>query len=198
MVLAAGRGRFSEFQVAVQTNRRWQQDISIGPGELLPLQVHVAEGGKHELRRVFVTADDYGERPEAHNSAWRLAVLQNQRLSDRRLQMLLMLERSPERPEDLLQQARPRETWVELDPAEAGSAPFDLRWGVQPGYAAPAYGLDVAAWPARAGGDGPARPVVRMWCGTPRRPRPTPSWSRDAGRPSLLGLHNVALRSRTG
>ena len=184
-------GGSSEFKVAVQTNRRWQQDVAVGPGELLPLQVRAAGDGRHELRRAFVTADDYGDRPEAHTDAWRLAVLQNQRLSDRRLQMLLMLEKSPERPEALLQQLRPRETWVELGPAEGGAAPFDLRWGAQPGYAAPAYGLDVAAWPARAGGDGPARPVVRMWW-NPGESEADAYVERDAGRPSLLGLRNVA------
>ena len=42
----------SGFKVRVQTNRRWQQDISVGPGELLPLQVLAAEDGRHELPRL--------------------------------------------------------------------------------------------------------------------------------------------------
>jgi hypothetical protein len=181
----------SGFKVRMQTNRGWEQSVSLGPGELLELQLRPGDGGRHELRRVFVAADDYGDRPGTPPADWRLAVLQNQRLADRRLQMLLMLDKSPEGPEPVLRQVRPRETWVELEAAEAGAEPFGLRWSFQPGYAATAYSLDVPAWPARPGGDAPARPVIRAW------------WSmgeveadafvqRDRALPTLLGLRNVS------
>ena len=181
----------TEFKLRMRTNQTWRQSVSVSGGELLPLELGPAAGGRHALRRVYVTEEDYGARPAAHTDDWRLAVLQNQRLADRRLQMLLMLEKSPERTETVLRQVRPREVWLEVEPAEAGAAPFGLRWGMQPGYGAPAYSLDVTAWPNRAGADAAARPLVRAWW-SPDEVEADAHVERDRGLPSLLGLRNLS------
>ena len=175
----------NDFKVRVQTNRTWRRSASVGAGELLPLELGPAEG----LRRVFVTAEDYGDRPSAHTDAWRMAVLQNQRLPDRRLQMLLMLEKAPGPADVVLRQLRPREVWVELDPAEAAAAPFGLRFGRLPGYEAPADARDATAWPDR--GDAPARPPGRAgW--RPAAVEPDAHAARAPGLASLLGIHDVS------
>ena len=180
-----------DFKVRVQTNRTWRRSASVGAGELLPLELGPSAGGPDGLRRVFVTADDYGDRPSAHTDDWRMEVLQNQGLPDRRLQMLLMLEKAPGPADVVLRQLRPREVWVELDPAEAAAAPFGLRWGWLPGYEAPACSLDAMAWPNRAGADGPARPTVRAWW-SPDEAEPDAHVERGPGLPSLLGIHDLS------
>jgi hypothetical protein len=150
------------YRVRVQTNQLVDQSVLLTAGDLLLLNLDVA-AARQQLRRVLVSQDEYHSRRYKDANDWRLAVLQNQRVRDRGLEMLLMLEKLPDRPEAVLEQVRPRETWVELAPAGADNDAFHLRWGYQPGYPAPAWAVGTADWPLRAGVQAPARPVVRLW-----------------------------------
>jgi len=138
------------------------QNVIVNRGELLLLNLVPGANGA-EWRRAFVTRDDYGDKPGESSGDWRLAAVQNQRLKDRGLQMLLMLDKAPERAEATLQQQRPRETWLEVGSSAGSNAAFDLRWGYQPGYAAPAWNVESPEWPTVRGTQTAAQPLVRMW-----------------------------------
>src|SRR4029079_2721588 len=82
------------YKMRVDTNRRLLQNVIVNRGDLLLLSLGAGPRGL-ACRRSFGTRDDYGDRPGESSGDWRLAVLQNQRVKDRGLQMLLMLDRAP-------------------------------------------------------------------------------------------------------
>ena len=81
--------------------------------------------------------------------------------------MLWALEKKSSGEESTLQQVRPVKTWMELE-AEGGT-PFAQVWNYQPGYPAPAWGLNVPAWSVRPGGQAPV-PAVLPEAATDARP----------------------------
>jgi hypothetical protein len=149
------------YQVRVRANRMVQRNAVLNAGDLLLLKLSLTPGTQ-DLQRVYVTHDHYAPRHFRDQEGWRLAVLQNQRLNDRQLQLFAMLEKDPERPEASLMQVKPRECWLELQ-APGNETPFSLRWGFQAGHLAPAWRLDVPEWPTNQGADSPAAPVLQAW-----------------------------------
>ena len=179
------------YKMRVDTNRRVLQNVIINRGELLLLNL-VAGAKGAEWQRAFVTRDDYGDKPGESSGDWRLVAVQNQRVKDRGLQMLLMLDKAPERAEATLQQQRPRETWLEVSSSAGPSATFDLRWGYQPGYAAPAWNIESPEWPTVRGTQTVAQPRVRMWWSPILDTPPDAFVARSAELPTLLHATNVS------
>ena len=179
------------YKLRVDTNRRVLKNILVNRGDLLLLNLVPGADGV-EFRRAFVTRDDYGDKPGESSGDWRLAALQNQRINDRGLEMLLMLDRAPEKIETTLQQMRPRETWLEVDSSAGPSATFSMRWGYQPGYPAPAWDVKSSQWPAMRGTQTPAKPVVRMWW-SPVLDTPPDTYIERPVDSTLLNRTNVSL-----
>src|SRR5262249_23652016 len=172
------------YKVRVLAGGRVQKDISLSGGDLLLVDL-VAEGGRLLFERGLYSLADYPLKPALDQSGWRAAVLQNQQQAGQAVQMLVTLEKSADRRETILQRLRPRLTWVEVTPRSeyearkknprsdvcAHPTPYCQRWGYLPGYPAPAWGIDIPAWPRAigAGNAGPAagptldRPVVQLW-----------------------------------
>ena len=199
--LSAGSGndrwyRFPEslppggYKMRVDTNRRVLQNVIVNRGDLLLLNLFPGANGV-EWRRAFVTRDDYGDKPGETSGDWRLAVLQNQRVRDRGLQMLLMLDKAPEKAEATLQEVRPRETWIEVDSSAGAKAAFDLRWGYQPGYAAPAWTVESPEWPSLRGTQTAAKPLVRVWWSPIQDTPPDAFVARSEELPTLYNATNI-------
>ncbi len=178
------------YKMRVDTDRRVLQNVVVNRGDLLLLNLAPGRNGL-DWRRAFVTHDDFGDKPTAASGDWRAALVQNKLVNDRGLQMLLMLDKSPEPDEATVQVLRPRETWVEVE-AEGATAPFDLRWGAQPGYAVPAWNVESPEWPTRTGTHTPLRPVVRLWWNLIQETSPDAFVSRAADAPALLDRKNIA------
>jgi hypothetical protein len=108
--------------------------------------------------------DDFRFRPHQEGGDWLLTNLQNQIKPDRSLEMLLALENRSNRTayKGTLQQARPREVWLEVKPVGT-DAPVAFRWGSQAGYPAPTFDLKALEWPNRAGAAEAARSTVTAY-----------------------------------
>jgi hypothetical protein len=121
-------------------------------------------------------------------------VLQNQRVRDTGLEMLMTLEKETEPQAAALQVIKPAKVWLEVAPPGEAVSSFVTRWHYQTGYPAPAWGLDVPSWPTAAGGKSPARPVVRAWWAADRLPPPSAAIDRDIDFRNLRGLAGRVLR----
>jgi hypothetical protein len=179
------------YKMRVDTNHRVLQNVIVNRGDLLLLDLLPGTNGV-EWRRAFVARDDYGSKPGETSGDWRLAALQNQRIKDRGSQMLLMLDKAPEKAEATLQMIRPREAWVEVESSAGPKATFDLRWGYQAGYAAAAYNVESPQWPTLPGTQTPAKPLVRMWW-SPALETPADAFvARSTDLPTLLHAANIS------
>ena len=94
---------------------------------------------------------------------WRLSVLQNQQQDKGGLQMLLSLEKTIDRRETVLEQIKPRDAWIELRLPPETQGAISTRWSYLHGFPAPAWSVDVPAWPTYPGTTTPTRPVVDVW-----------------------------------
>ncbi len=139
------------------------QSIALNRGDMLLMELGYDLAGKQRLRRVMLSEADYPSAVAKVSAGWRYAVLQNQRLAGNGLQMLMTLEKQADPKEAALHVARPTKVWLEVTPPVDVPASFVSRWHYQPGYPAPAWSLDVPAWPVPAGAKGLARPTARMW-----------------------------------
>jgi hypothetical protein len=151
------------YNVWVQTNQRARQKILLERGDLLLMQLNK----DLNFERLVFSKEDYPgkisvESDESKPERWRVAVLQNQKVGDRSLQMLTTLERLSERRAITLQQVKPHDVWWEVLPPPSGKAPFGTRWAYQYGYPAAAWGLNVPEWPSASSGV-LASPQLRAW-----------------------------------
>jgi hypothetical protein len=158
------------YKVRLYTPQRVQKSIVIEAGDYLLLRLAETPQGL-ELQRSVWSRDDYPGKPSPPPKSpgfdWRLAVLQNQRIGERGIEMLLTLEKLPASGETVLQLIKPRETWIELEPRtdapDIARQPYAVRWGQVPGYPAPTWGLNVPAWPAPPEGTPLPPPRLRVW-----------------------------------
>ena len=171
------------YKVRVLTDRRQQKDISLAGGDLLLVDLVSGERGLVFERGLYSLAD-YPLKPATEQSGWRAALLQNQQLAGQTVQMLVTLEKTTDRRETILQRLRPRFTWIEMIPRPeyeasiknpkpgvcARQVPFSQRWRYLAGYPAPAWGIDIPAWPQATGRPGAVaaassleRPVAKLW-----------------------------------
>jgi hypothetical protein len=175
------------YQVRVHAHHPLRKSLILDRGDLLLVRL-VAGGRGLEFERGLYSRDDYPWKPWRGQAGWRLAVLQNQQLGDRALQMLLTLEKDYDPRENALQQLKPRQTWIEAEPASGHTVPYSLRWGYRAGYPAPAWSLDVPEWPALLGGRTLAPPVVRAWWNPDQQTPPAGTLDRGADFQALPDL----------
>jgi hypothetical protein len=146
---------------AQQTDRD-RQKINFERGDMLLLQLTP----KLRFERLLFS-DEFPGKIKEKNDAWRLTPLQNQKVGDRGLQMLLTLEKQPDQNAATvnitLQQVKPQEAWFEIQPTNMVKGLFGVRWGYQYGYPAAAWGFDVPDWPQALGSPIPASPRVQAW-----------------------------------
>ncbi|MFO0876421.1 MAG: vWA domain-containing protein [Gemmataceae bacterium] len=135
--------------------------MTLRPGDFALLRL---DDGPFGWRRLTWSRQDaFSLRPAVQTGGWRAAVLQEQTLGERAMQMLLTLEQESPRSADP-GQVYPGAVWLELQPTASKERPA-VRWGQLFGFPAPAYGIDAPGWPL--GNDGPPPPVLRAWWATP-------------------------------
>jgi hypothetical protein len=171
-----------------------RQNIALNRGDLLLLEVAPDARGRQGLRRVVYSESDFPGAIGKEREGWRLAVLQNQRVQDQGLQMLMTLEKEPEVQVAALQVVRPAKVWFEVTPPGDAGATYVSRWQFQPGFPAPAWGVDVPIWPTAATGKSPARPVVRAWWAAERLLPPAATLDRDLDFRNLQMLAGRSVR----
>jgi hypothetical protein len=142
------------------------------------------------MRRGIYSRDDFPGRHALIKNGWRMAVLQNQRLGDTQLQMLVTLEKLPVAGEAVLQLIKPRQAWVEVTPDVKNPSQHAVRWLYQPGYPAPAWTVDASAWPMADDGKGSAPPVLRVWWSPDLEANAAAVLSRGPNVPDLFALRN--------
>jgi serine/threonine protein kinase len=160
------------YNIWAQQTDPQRQKILCERGDLLLMQLN------HELKfePLVFSKEDYPGKANIEKDGWRLAVLQNQALGDRSLQMLTTLERHYDANAIPLQQAKPQEVWLEVSPSNNGPSPYTFRWAKQFGYPAPAWSIDVANWPVASDANTLSRPQLRAW------------WSPDQEAPAAAVL----------
>lgn len=162
------------YKVRVHTNKRNTQAFALSKGDILlfdfvPFKKLGGPGDLLGFQRVLFSQVEFPGQPKAapFNSNWLMALLQNERKPNGAVQMLVTLEKKNDFQTPVMQQIKPRETWVEIATADENDN-FSQRWHYQPGYPAPAWSVDIPQWPQRKliGGaisSAPAKPVVRAW-----------------------------------
>ena len=170
------------------------REIFLSQGDMLLLDLVRSPSGSQLERYRF--SEEFSRKPavETARKDWKLTVLQNQRVGRSALQMLVTLEKSVVGREGPVSQIKPRDVWLEVQPAGVTAKPA-MRWAYLGGYPAPAFVIEADAWPADADGT-PAQPIVRLW------------WNSDADAPPAANLplapllapgdHAIALRDGTG
>src|SRR5262249_43698594 len=152
-------------------------------GDLLLVDLVSSPAGPVFERGLFAPTM-YPSKPSSERQGWRLSVLQDQQQGDGRLQMLVTLEKTLSRRETVLELLKPRTTWLEVPPAASSATPTSQRWNYQPGYPAPAWNIDVPAWPGRNAA-GPAQPRLRAWWNPDQEPVLAAALDRGADFQSL-------------
>jgi hypothetical protein len=180
------------YRLALGGDAKLSKNVQLNRGDLLLVEAAAERGGRIGLRRVLYSEADHSLQPFDEKGQWRLAVLQNQRVGGRGLQMLLTLERRDDGAVAALEQARPAQTWVEVAPEE-GKASVHRRWHYHVGYPAPAWSVESPAWPLGAPGKAAQRPVVRVWW-SPELPAAGKELERGRDFRSLSDLANRPVR----
>jgi hypothetical protein len=107
--------------------------------------------------------------------------------------MLLTLERNPDPNATLLTVQRPREIWFEVTPPEDINTPYIQRWNFEYGYPAPAWSLEVPAWPVTPVGQTPAAPTVSVWWSPDQSSQPAAILRQGADFKSYADIQNRNL-----
>lgn len=150
------------YKVRLQAGRRVEKAVALERGDLLLLRLVGTPHGA-ALRRTLYAEEDFPWKPFVECDDWRLSLLQNQRVDQKELAMLLALEKKPDLSETVLQQIRPERAWIEVDPRDGTAAPLVVRWHAQPGYPAPTWSLGVPDWPTLPGTNAARKPRLRVW-----------------------------------
>lgn len=158
------------YRLRIYTDRRIEKDVQINSGDMLLVDVTDGPNGVEFVRGLY-TRTDGATTTRQEQSGWRGDVIQDQQLAEQALQMLVALQKTPDKSETVLEMLKPRDAWIELEPQTEGRPIFSQRWGYLAGYAAPAWSFDVPQWPRQASKaadgttrlGGPARPTVRIW-----------------------------------
>ncbi len=162
------------YLVRTHTNRLLQKAIALNRGDLLLLRLAESADGP-QLQRAPYAAGEFSWKPFQAAADWRLTALQNQRVNQHGLQMLLALEKSPSPAATTLEQIRPNETWIEVTPAGKTIGQAAVAWSEVYGYPAPAFSVESPRWPTPVAG-GVSSPLVRVW------------WSPDRQAPAACAL----------
>lgn len=150
------------YLVRTQTDQPVQATIGLNRGNLLLLQLTQGPNGLQFEQPVY-SKTDFPWKPYQEVGDWRMAVLQNQQMPTGGLQMLLTLERAPYATATMLQQIAPREIWIEITPSQKSAEPIAVEWSEQYGYPAPAWTVNVPAWPEQASTAQLVPPQISVW-----------------------------------
>lgn len=150
------------YKVRMQAGRRIEKGVGLEGGDLLLLRLVDTPHGPALCRDCYGEAD-FQWKPFAVKSGWRATLLQNQRVDRTGLQMLLALEKQPSADETILEQIRPRQAWIEVEPQDSAGASMVVRWHEQTGYPAPAFSIDIPDWPTLSGTTSARQPRLRVW-----------------------------------
>ena len=129
------------------------REVRLGAGDYLLLQL--GPGRRSCRRAIWSREPSLALRPNREANGWRTAVVQNQLLAGRALQMLVSVEKLPE-PNAVPEQIRPEDLWLEVKPASGKTRPV-VQWGEVVGHPAPTWGVDSPGWPADVA------PRVKAW-----------------------------------
>ncbi len=180
----------------VNADQRLDKEIALNRGDRLLARVAKTDAGL-ELRRVAYGKEDFDWKPAAQSASWRATLLQNQRIGNDHLQMLLGLEPSGGAAGKLLSVTRPEQAWIEVSPAKSADASFLLNWHSCWGYPSAAWRLDVPQWPCNDQKE-LANPQVKMWWTSGGDSAPDVILHRpgDFGKVSELRRREVVIRGQ--
>jgi hypothetical protein len=147
-------------KLRVDAGGRITKNFLLHAGDLLLVDLVETRAGLDFERYLFSNEFPWKRPQDNKRNDWRMTVLQNQLLPSRELEMLVTLEKTVDRRENLLEQIRPREVWVEFDRPQSGVTPMQ-RWNYLYGYPAPAWSIRAPAWAGE--GVPPSRPRVQVW-----------------------------------
>jgi hypothetical protein len=154
--------------VRVHADRTLRQNVRLEAGECLLLTLRSTGEGLRFERALMGEAD-----PKAvERDDWLLACHENKRRKDGAAQLLLTLEKRPDKSlgrQDTIAQVKPRTVWLEVG-VQGGERVPPLRWGHQPGYWAPAFSALLPNWLADPTMPGD-RPAVTAWANWQDDPR---------------------------
>lgn len=150
----------------INADQRIDKPIALNRGDRLLVRVAKTDAGL-QLERVVYGRSDFSWKPAAQSDAWRATLLQNQRIGNDRLQMLVGLEPNGDGSGKVISETRPAQAWIEVEPIKA-EGDFLLRWNTTWGYPVAAWRLNVPRWPCSDQKE-PAGSQVKMW------------WSSDDG-----------------
>ncbi len=139
----------------------FNRPLRLDDGDCLLLDLDKSNLGWRRL--IWSRQPAFAMRPFKQSGGWRAAVLQDQQLGPRALQMLLTLERESPRSAEM-GQVWPGGVWLEVAPSGVKALPA-VSWGTLYGYPAPAWGVDAPGWPITP--QGPPAPALRAWWGEP-------------------------------
>jgi hypothetical protein len=167
------------YNIWAQQTKRERQKFFLEGGDLMLLRLRP----DLKFERLL---EDYPGKMRRETKGWRSVLLQNQRIGEQGLQMLMTLEQSPDPNAITLQLPRPNDIWFELEPTTNAKTPFALRWRYQYGYPAAVWGFDVSEWPMAP--PNLANPQVRVWW-SPDQPAGTANVLQEADFKSAQDLN---------
>jgi hypothetical protein len=130
----------------VNADEQIDKEIALNRGDHLLVRVAKTDAGL-EMRQVAYGQEDFSWKPAQLSGAWRATLLQNQRIGNDRLQMLLGLEPNGEPSGKVLSIMRPDQAWIEILPTHATASLFRIDWSSCWGYPSAAWRLNVPQWP---------------------------------------------------
>ncbi len=176
------------------TDRLVQANFGLNRGDLLILELSRGPRGV-QFGRMNYSQSDFPWKPYRETGAWRMSLLQNQQLPQQALQMLVTLESTPQSHESTLQVIRPREVWLEVEPVTTkDSGPVAVQWGYQYGYPAPAWTINVPAWPEDTATANLAPPRIHAWWNPDQSLVPSASLDRGHDFTRLSELSGQSLQ----
>ena len=140
-----------------------KSNVLLGGGDLLLVELTSTGGGLAFRRALFSDQPVFAKRPTAKSAGWRATLLQNELFGDQSIQMLLTLEAFPTGSPNAIGQVRPRQVWMEVNPAAPATGRHAVRWNNQVGYPAPAWNVQSPKWPTLPNVTTPGTPSVRLW-----------------------------------
>jgi hypothetical protein len=152
-------------RLEVTTGWPLEQPVVLRGGEALLLRLYAAGLRPGVERLLYSKEPALSRRPAVEKRDWRAALLQNQLLGGRSLQMLASIEKAGN-GDGVVRQVWPGGVWLQVSPTGVAAPRTSVRWGEVFGYPAPVWGVDVPAWPAPGGN--PSTPHVRIWWGPER------------------------------
>ena len=180
----------------VNADQQIDKEIALNRGDHLLVRVTKTDAGL-ELGRVAYGKEDFSWKPARSSGPWHATLLQNQRIGNDRLQMLMGLEPNGDLSSQVLSVTRPDQAWIEIQPNQANATEFLLNWSSCWGYPSAAWRLNVPQWPCNEQKE-LASSHVKMWWTFAGGSSPDAILHRPGDFTNLRDLHRheVVIRGR--